>query len=339
VNLTILIPSFEGFQHLEDTIKSVKFAASRCLLGNIRIRVADNGSSSFAASRIKDICLEQDVHLTRFEENLGYDSNIQRAISLVETSHVWMLGDDDILAQDALGSMCGIEGLNDFDFILAPPRFFADGSYPSSTLPTAQALMPFNDAADLLKSTLWASSALSSHIWNVSTLRNIELDEFKGSDWVHFAALSMLSGHRVSKVGSMNPGLVFVRVGVSRWETNFGSAYISGLKQIDVIRRSADESVFATFRQARYATNLHDAFFLTAELTTETRKAAADLALKTLGRTWRMLLLDIPALYAPSSLKYVVLHAGKFAKKLAARLRKWMPQNWTPASRTGVSVK
>lgn len=322
MNLTILIPSYDGFQHLEAAITSVKVAANRCLPANIRIQVADNGSSSVAASRIAEICLEQDVPLMRFEQNLGYDSNIQRAISLVETSHVWLLGDDDLLAQGALESICEIEDIDELDFILAPPVFFTDGASPPDVQASTQALVHFKDGADLLKSTLWASSALSSHIWKVSTFRGINLDNFKGSDWVHFAALSMLSSNKTSKVGSMNAGLVYVRVGVSRWETHFGSAYISGLKQIDVVRRSADESVYAKFRQARHATNLHDAFLLTADLSPETRKAAADLALKTLGRTWRVLLLDIPALYAPSTLKYLVLRIGKFARKLAARLRK-----------------
>lgn len=317
--LTVLIPTFNGHAHLTNTVRSVIDAARQEPNSTIVIVVTDNGSSDFSATQIAEICNRQQVELVRFVENLGFDANIRRAIQVVETSHVWILGDDDILAPGALREALHALRETGAPFLLAPPLFFRDGeSYPETRL-DPQRYVRFQNAEELLTQTKWDSSALSSHIWALDSWNKLNLLQYQGADWIHFAALVAHSKSSNSTTVSLPAGLVYVRIGVSRWETNFGSAYISGLKQLDIIQSAGSPDLFNVFRKARFRTNVHDAFFLTGSLSFAEKTRAKALILKNFGRNHRVLTLDIPALYAPSSLKRVVLSAGKLVSRLISR--------------------
>lgn len=88
--LTVVIPVMNRVDYFEETVKSVLAQTVPC-----NIIVVDNNSDT---SFFREKCERLSVKYYKFDERVAMFKNWNRAIGLVETEYVMVLGDDDILS-------------------------------------------------------------------------------------------------------------------------------------------------------------------------------------------------------------------------------------------------
>jgi glycosyltransferase involved in cell wall biosynthesis len=104
VQLTIVIPTFNGGRFLEQTVRSACSQVAEHKA--VQILVLDNASTDEAPQVLKDLIgLGLDFTLVRNEQTLNADRNFEKAVSLATGEYVWLLADDDVLIPGAISAM------------------------------------------------------------------------------------------------------------------------------------------------------------------------------------------------------------------------------------------
>lgn len=93
----ILIPTYNGAKYISDTINSI--LTQSC--PNFRILIGDDCSTDNTVSLIKKI-KDKRIEIHDFKNNLGYSKNLERLRQLATADIVYLMGQDDIMASDAL---------------------------------------------------------------------------------------------------------------------------------------------------------------------------------------------------------------------------------------------
>jgi hypothetical protein len=91
--LTILIPTYERPNELEDILSCVKGLVAKRPW--VRVVISDNSQSGEARGRNKEAA--QGFEYAVNSQNLGYAGNLARLLSLVSNGLVWFVSDDDQL--------------------------------------------------------------------------------------------------------------------------------------------------------------------------------------------------------------------------------------------------
>jgi len=95
--IDILIPTYNGANCIKETICSILSQSYR----NFRIIICDDASKDDTikvVSQIKD----SRIYIIKNNKNLGYPKNLERARQYANAEFVYLMGQDDIVAQDAL---------------------------------------------------------------------------------------------------------------------------------------------------------------------------------------------------------------------------------------------
>jgi glycosyltransferase involved in cell wall biosynthesis len=100
--LSIAIPTRNRATYLRELLFSIEepVKANRDLLNDIKIYVFDNASNDHTYDVVRNSNLN--IAYQRNNENIGVDANIYQAYSAMEGKYVWVIGDDEILAQNTL---------------------------------------------------------------------------------------------------------------------------------------------------------------------------------------------------------------------------------------------
>ena len=96
-SISICIPTFNGNSTICDAIDSVLM----CDTPPDELIVCENGASGSLESLIHDK-YGSAVKFFSQPEDIGFDANVLKSISLATCDYVWLLGDDDIMHSDAL---------------------------------------------------------------------------------------------------------------------------------------------------------------------------------------------------------------------------------------------
>lgn len=107
VLLTIAIPTYNGSQFLEETLRS---ACSQSLQNpGTSVLVIDNASTD-STPEILDGLKNQGLEFStvRNDYNLNADRNFEKAVFLATGQYVWLLADDDVLVPGAVSRMMSI---------------------------------------------------------------------------------------------------------------------------------------------------------------------------------------------------------------------------------------
>jgi glycosyltransferase involved in cell wall biosynthesis len=109
--LTIAIPTYNRPDKVTNTISRLLPQ----LNSTVKIMVLDNCSKvnvkEYVTAQLGDDVLNK-VHIIRHRVNIGGDANFQRCFELSETPYTWMLGDDDMVAENAVELI--LEEINNF---------------------------------------------------------------------------------------------------------------------------------------------------------------------------------------------------------------------------------
>ncbi|MFM1756571.1 MAG: hypothetical protein RL621_1537, partial [Bacteroidota bacterium] len=94
--LTIAIPTWNRVNFLERNLRNITSIVASGQISEIEILIVDNASSDNTAEVVTNFQKSYDfVKYVRNDENIGPIANFLKAIRLVETKYLHLLGDDD----------------------------------------------------------------------------------------------------------------------------------------------------------------------------------------------------------------------------------------------------
>ncbi len=97
VTIDILIPTYNGASYIRDTIKSILSQSFK----DFQIIICDDASTDNTIKLIKKIP-DKRITIKTNKKNLGYSRNLERARKYATAEFIYLMGQDDIMAKDAL---------------------------------------------------------------------------------------------------------------------------------------------------------------------------------------------------------------------------------------------
>ncbi|MDP4009669.1 MAG: glycosyltransferase family 2 protein [Candidatus Shapirobacteria bacterium] len=97
ITIDILIPTYNGSKYIFPTLKSILFQS----YPNFRIIVGDDASKDNTVAILKKI-KDKRLIIHDYKNNLGYSDNLERCRQLATADIIYLMGQDDIMANDTL---------------------------------------------------------------------------------------------------------------------------------------------------------------------------------------------------------------------------------------------
>tara|TARA_X000000950_G_C13890366_1_gene650590 strand:+ start:1556 stop:2563 length:1008 start_codon:yes stop_codon:yes gene_type:complete len=101
MKLSICIPTYNRPNQLPNCLNSILIASKKTNL-DFEVCISDNGSSYDVNKILDQFDDKLKIRLNQNKENLGYQPNLLKVISISNGEFVWAIGDDDLLLPDAL---------------------------------------------------------------------------------------------------------------------------------------------------------------------------------------------------------------------------------------------
>lgn len=95
--IDILIPTYNGSQYIEETIRSILSQSYK----DFQILICDDASTDNTITVIQKI-LDPRVIIIKNKNNLGYSKNLERARQHATADFIYLMGQDDIMANNTL---------------------------------------------------------------------------------------------------------------------------------------------------------------------------------------------------------------------------------------------
>jgi abequosyltransferase len=200
--LTFAIPTYNrsGFlRQLLDSVSEQVQADTR-----VELLISDNASTDGTSALVEGV-VRTGVSITyiRNETNIGPDANFLQCYERASGKYVWVMGDDDIVAQGAIGRIAGYLAEDEYDLIYLNPFGFqgqeVDPKSYDVAKPRAQA---FSKPAPFVRRIHVFFAMISANIVNKDRVDSLEHKPFAtliGSNLIHLGWLfTALRGHRKS---------------------------------------------------------------------------------------------------------------------------------------------
>lgn len=129
--LSICIPTFNRAGYIVATIESVLQQISIENAGYVEICISDNASTDNTEQLVLDMIDSAgcQVKYSRNDENLGFDLNIQKVVSIASGQFCWILGSDDLAAKHSIDFLLSkIFNCAKIDLFIFPRENFNAGS-------------------------------------------------------------------------------------------------------------------------------------------------------------------------------------------------------------------
>ena len=101
MKLSICIPTYNRPNQLPNCLNSIYIAKKNSSL-DFDVCISDNNSSYDIAKLIENYRNKLNIVLNINNENIGYQSNLSKVISISNSEFVWAIGDDDLLVPQSL---------------------------------------------------------------------------------------------------------------------------------------------------------------------------------------------------------------------------------------------
>lgn len=236
--LTIGIPTFNGSKYIRESIESVITQVADKYSNLVEILVSDNASTDDTGSIINEYIRKNKITITYVcnTVNIGYDGNVDNLFKQARGEFVWLLGDDDFLADGAITKFFEvITKHKDLSVILLSVQFLDIVTGKTNQMVKFDKDYLCLDGDDFFQKCEWGPAALSSLIirkveWNLQPLA-----KYFGTQWIHLAAIvHILSTHKPSYVVSNI--MVVVRVSNDRWEGHFGNQLLVAFSYLGILK-------------------------------------------------------------------------------------------------------
>lgn len=100
--LTIAIPTYNRSEKLKNTLERVLNYIEGLA---VELLVSDNASTDDTFLIVQELKKNSNISYYRNEENLGFDGNFLNCLSNAKGEYIWLLGDDDIVLENAVESV------------------------------------------------------------------------------------------------------------------------------------------------------------------------------------------------------------------------------------------
>lgn len=164
IRLSICVLTYNRAVHLTNCLQSIYVSRQRAPC-EIEVCVSDNGSAADTERVVRDAQRRMPITYRRNARNLGIPRHFLNVVEMATGEFVWLLGDDDLLAPEALEALCSlIEHHRDVDFfyvnsyhltaeyVLGFPQPFDTSKLPAGMTPFSSwpdtGAMPFLDLVD-----------------------------------------------------------------------------------------------------------------------------------------------------------------------------------------------
>jgi glycosyltransferase involved in cell wall biosynthesis len=179
--LTVLIPNFGRTRYIERLVRQL-VAEPEIASGQVRVLLSDNCSPSETQQTLRALREEYShLHFTVHEQatNIGGQENMKWLVNEADTSHVWMIGNDDKIEPGAIGHVLSL--LAEFDpGVLHLPHTWKYGE--KSRRPSSPHVL--SSGRELfLEYTHWLSFMSSCVLRRTSLLQAIEDAPAMGHPW------------------------------------------------------------------------------------------------------------------------------------------------------------
>ncbi|MDP2753819.1 MAG: glycosyltransferase family 2 protein [Nitrospirota bacterium] len=318
--LTIGIPTYNGEKYIQQAIESSIARIRESSRNDVEILVLDNASIDSTYELVNTYIKQypQYISLYHNEINIGFDSNVNELFYKARGRYVQILGDDDFLEAGHLDKLIPYLNMKD------PPSAVLLGvSFLNiSTGERQHTNWGINNFSALsgdrfFKLSGWRSAAISSVVIETSRWRKANLERYFGTQWIHIGALiQILAKDSYACVLSYNT--VVVRVGNTRWISNFGNQLKAGLEHLAVLeemkRFGYGDVVFKYFLNDRFNNNLFDI------INTCPREFSKRIEVYRLMKHFfwnrpQFWLIHVPAMLAIDAIRPIALNASKIRKK------------------------
>lgn len=139
LKFSVLIPTFNGQDVIESTIRSVLYQDYK----NYEIIISDDASKDKTLKKIQSFH-DKKIKLYENKKNLGYPGNLNRCLKYAKGDIVYLLGQDDILAPNALSRTHNVFlKYPKIAAVTRPYRWFDE-----DLKTTVRARLPLNDQKD-----------------------------------------------------------------------------------------------------------------------------------------------------------------------------------------------
>lgn len=176
--LSIAIPTFNG----GGTIPRVLAAVVPQLGEDTELLISDNASADNTTEVIREYQTAfPAIRYFRNEENLGFDGNVDLCVRRSRGDFVWLLADDDIVANGAVQVVLDI--IRRYSHVC---EIYVDSLKPHAVL-SDDLLCASGD--QFFAATKFRCGGLSSNVVNRAIWEQTDLSAYMGSGWVHMAYL------------------------------------------------------------------------------------------------------------------------------------------------------
>lgn len=147
--LTIAIPTYNRSRYLEQLLNALVPQLRH--EPRVELIVSDNASTDdtqgvIARFQSDGLALKSSLN----DVNLGPDANIHRCFELAHSKYVWIIGDDDVVSQDAVSKVLSYLAVADYDLIYLNSKSY-ETSYVHDVSKAYRSPAEFTDAHDFAR--------------------------------------------------------------------------------------------------------------------------------------------------------------------------------------------
>jgi abequosyltransferase len=200
--LTLTIPTYNRAVFLRQFLDSVRDQ----IVSNpeVEVIVSDNASTDETPEIMKEE-LQRGTRLTyiRNPENIGPDANFLQCYERASGKYVWVMGDDDVLAPNALKRIVESLSGDEFELVyLTPFGFEGSDAPPRNPSATQRNVRVFDDPEPFVRRVHFFFAMISANIVNKDRVESIGHEPFSklvGSNLIHLGWIfTALRGHHKS---------------------------------------------------------------------------------------------------------------------------------------------
>lgn len=309
--LTIGIPTFNGSKYIRDAIESVISQVDERYSNSVEILVSDNASTDDTGSIINEYIRKNKITITYVcnEVNIGYDRNVDNLFKHAKGEFVWLLGDDDYLANGAVAKFFEVIAKHkDLSVILLSVQFLDIVTGNTNQMVKFDKDCLCQDGDDFFQRCGWGPAALSSLIIRKTDWNILPLHSYFGSQWIHIAAIvHILSSNKLSYIVSNIMSIA--RVSNDRWEGHFGNQLMVSFSYLDILSEMImlgyKVGTYRYFVENRFERNLFEIIHLRPELLKDRYRMAKRMMpyYKFYSAFW---LLHLPILLMPNTVLIIL---------------------------------
>ena len=196
--LTIAIPTWNRSPYLALTLEQLSRELNRVDENSVEVLVSDNCSTDNTPHVVEaHTSPELPLRYVRNAENIGSDGNTAQCFNLARGKYVLILGDDDLLFDGTLASLCSHLQANEYGVVCLRPYGY-ERDFRREHPGGRGKLREFTDAGDFLAAIGPYMTLISSCVINKSLLASMDARDYCGGNLVqvHFVIEAALGSAR-----------------------------------------------------------------------------------------------------------------------------------------------